>query len=134
MGDIYSKEKRSEIMSRIPSKRNKSTEVKLISLFKSYGITGWRRNYNVIGHPDFVFLKRRIAIFVDGCFWHGHNCRNTTPKSNADFWRKKKEKNIAHDKKISELFESRGWKVIRIWECEIKGNQLPEKLAFLQNT
>lgn len=134
MGDIYSKEKRSEIMSRIPSKRNKSTEVKLISLFKSYGITGWRRNYNVIGHPDFVFLKRRIAIFVDGCFWHGHNCRNTTPKSNADFWRKKKGKNIAHDKKISELFESRGWKVIRIWECEIKGNQLPEKLAFLQNT
>lgn len=134
MGDIYSKEKRSEIMSRIPSKRNKSTEVKLISLFKSYGITGWRRNYNVIGHPDFVFLKRRIAIFVDGCFWHGHNCRNTTPKSNADFWRKKKENNIAHDKKISELFESRGWKVIRIWECEIKGNQLPEKLAFLQNT
>ena len=133
MGDIYSKEKRSEIMSKIPSKRNKSTEIKLISLFKLYGITGWRRNYGVIGHPDFVFLEEKVAVFVDGCFWHGHNCRNTTPKSNMDFWQKKKEKNIEHDKKITELFEKRGWKVVRIWECELKGNKLPEKLAFIQN-
>jgi len=133
MGDIYTKEKRSEIMSRIPSKRNKSTEIKLISIFKSYGITGWRRNYKVIGHPDFVFLKDKIAIFVDGCFWHGHNCRNTTPQANADFWQKKKQRNIDHDKKITELFEGRGWKVVRIWECELKGNNLPEKLSFIQN-
>lgn len=132
MGDIYSKEKRSEIMSRIPSKKNKSTELKLISLFKSYGINGWRRNYDVTGHPDFVFLKEKIAIFVDGCFWHGHNCRNTTPKSNADFWQKKKEKNIEHDKKITELFEKRGWKVVRIWECELKSSNPPEKLLLIQ--
>lgn len=132
MADIYSKEKRSEIMSRIHSKKNKSTEIKLISLFKFYGITGWRRNYDVKGHPDFVFMREKIAIFVDGCFWHGHNCRNTTPKSNTDFWQKKKEQNIEHDKQITELFEKRGWKVVRIWECELKGSKPPEKLLFIQ--
>lgn len=132
MGDIYSKEKRSEIMSRIPSKKNKSTELKIIMLFKKYGITGWRRNYKVTGHPDFVFLQKKVAIFVDGCFWHGHDCRNTTPKTNADFWKKKQARNIEHDKKITVSFESRGWKVIRIWECELKGKEIPTKLVLLK--
>ena len=90
------------------------------SLFKENGVTGWKRNYPVKGHPDFVFLKQRIAVFVDGCFWHGHDCRNTRPSANEEFWRKKRERNIKHDKEITELFESRGWTVIRIWECELK--------------
>lgn len=67
-------------MSRVRSKNNKSTELKLIQIFKENGITGWRRNYKVKGHPDFVFLDKKIAIFVDGCFWHGHDCRNTRPQ------------------------------------------------------
>lgn len=133
MGDIYNKEKRSLIMSGIRSKQNKSTEIKLISIFKDYGIKGWRRNYNVKGHPDFVFLKQKIAIFVDGCFWHGHHCRNITPKTNVEFWENKRKANIQHDQKINELFQSRGWEVIRIWECEIKRKELPEKLSFLLN-
>ena len=131
MSDIYDKEKRSEIMSVIRSKKNKSTEIKLISVFNLYGIKGWRRNYKVVGHPDFVFLKQRIAIFVDGCFWHGHDCRNTTPKNNAEFWRKKQEHNIAHDQRINMLFQNRGWIVIRILECELKGKGLPQKLDVL---
>ena len=120
MADVFNKEKRSDIMKHVRSKGNKSTELKLIDLFRSLGITGWRRNYAVIGHPDFVFLDRKVAVFVDGCFWHGHNCRNTHPQDNAEYWDKKREKNVKHDAEITERFLSRGWFVLRIWECELK--------------
>lgn len=119
MADVFSKEKRSQVMRSVRSKRNKTTELRLIEFFKQNGIAGWRRNYKVKGHPDFVFLDKKIAIFVDGCFWHGHDCRNTRPADNAEFWQKKRERNIAHDKEITAMFESRGWTVIRIWECEL---------------
>lgn len=120
MADIFTKTKRSEIMSRVHSSGNRSTELRLIKVFNELGITGWRRHYNVKGHPDFVFLEKRIAIFVDGCFWHGHDCRNTRPKNNHDYWEEKRQKNIAHDENITELFINRGWTVIRIWECELQ--------------
>ena len=136
MADVFKKEKRSEIMSSVHSKQNKTTELRLIEIFKEHKITGWRRNYKVKGHPDFVFLDKKIAIFVDGCFWHGHDCRNTHPSDNQDCWQKKRERNIRHDKEITALFESRGWTVIRIWECELKkknetilSNKLQEKLG-----
>ena len=109
--------------------------MKLIDVFKENGIAGWKRNYSVKGHPDFVFLDKKIAIFVDGCFWHGHDCRNTRPSDNADYWTKKRGRNIKHDKEITELFEQRGWTVIRIWECELKKKNrelLLEKLRILQ--
>lgn len=120
MADVFDKSKRSEIMRNICSKGNKSTELTLIKVFHEYGITGWRRNYPVKGHPDFVFLKKKIAVFVDGCFWHGHNCRNTHPKENEEFWENKIARNIKRDKMITETFEQRGWTVIRIWECELR--------------
>lgn len=120
MADVYDKEKRSAVMRSIKGKGNKSTELALIAIFCEQGINGWRRGYSVKGHPDFVFLKERIAIFVDGCFWHGHDCRNTKPKDNEDFWVKKICGNVKHDKFVTAMFESRGWKVIRIWECELK--------------
>lgn len=120
MGDVYDRKKRSAIMRSIKSKRNKSTEMSLIKFFHEQGIKGWRRDYSVKGHPDFVFLRKRIAIFVDGCFWHGHNCRNTHPKNNELFWLNKIRHNIEHDKMITEIFAKRGWVVIRIWECELK--------------
>ena len=107
-------------MSAVRSKQNKSTELKLIEVFKKIGIVGWRRNYKVKGHPDFIFPRKKIAIFVDGCFWHGHDCRNTHPSDNMEYWHKKRERNIKHDEEITALFESRGWVVIRIWECELK--------------
>ncbi|MCM1297176.1 MAG: very short patch repair endonuclease [Muribaculaceae bacterium] len=134
MSDIFDKEKRSEIMSVIRSKGNKSTELKLIKVFNANHIIGWRRNYQVKGHPDFIFPKKKIAIFVDGCFWHGHDCRNTRPNDNADYWQNKRERNIRHDKEITALFENRGWRVIRIWECELKkanALHLTEKLSVL---
>lgn len=120
MADIFDSRKRSDVMSKVRSKNNKSTELKLIQIFEENNIKGWRRNYPVKGHPDFVFLDKKIAVFVDGCFWHGHDCRNTRPSDNAEYWQKKRERNIKHDKEVTAMFENRGWTVIRIWECELK--------------
>lgn len=134
MSDIFNKDKRSEIMSAVRSKKNKSTELKLIEIFKENNIKGWRRNYPVKGHPDFIFLEKKIAVFVDGCFWHGHDCRNTRPDDNNEYWRNKRARNIEHDKKVTDSFKQRGWTVIRIWECELKKSnslRLIEKLKIL---
>ena len=126
MSDVFDKKARSEIMRAVKSKNTRSTELAMIALFKESHITGWRHSYNVKGHPDFVFLKKRIAIFVDGCFWHGHDCRNTRPADNAEYWAKKRERNIQRDKETTERFEKRGWTVVRIWECELKKKNLSE--------
>ncbi len=120
MADVFDVEKRSDIMRQVKSGKNKSTELKLIEVFRQTGITGWRRNYPVKGHPDLVFLDKRIAVFVHGCFWHGHDCRNTRPEANKDYWQKKRDRNIKHDREITMMFEARGWTVLRIWECELK--------------
>ena len=120
MVDIFDKAKRSSVMSKVRSTGNKSTELRLIELFKTIGLTGWRRNYPVMGKPDFVFLEQRVAVFVDGCFWHGHDCRNTHPSANPNYWAQKRERNMRRDADITTLFEKRGWTVLRIWECELK--------------
>lgn len=126
MSDVFDKKARSEIMRAVKSKNPKSTELTLIKLFKENHIIGWRHSYNVKGHPDFVFLKERLAIFVDGCFWHGHDCRNTRPADNAEYWAKKRARNMQHDKEVTELFERRGWTVIRIWECELRRKNMDQ--------
>ncbi len=133
MADVFDKQKRSDIMRNVKSKKNKSTELRLIEVFKKCHIIGWRRNYPVKGHPDFVFINQRIAIFVDGCFWHGHNCRNVIPENNREFWQNKREKNKRHDEIITQYFVSRGWKVIRIWECELKKKNENELIVKLES-
>lgn len=133
MKDVFNKEKRSDIMRAVKGKNTKSTELTMIALFKEYHITGWRHSYEVKGHPDFVFLDKRIAIFVDGCFWHGHDCRNTRPFDNAEYWARKRERNIRHDREITDRFEKRGWMVIRIWECELKKKNLHQTIEKLLN-
>lgn len=131
MTDVFNKEKRSEIMRQVKSRRNKSTELKLITYFKSQTIKGWRRNQRLFGNPDFTFLKAKIVVFVDGCFWHGHNCRNTKPKDNKEYWEVKILKNIQRDKLVSEILFEKGWQVIRIWECELRNEEiLKNKLSI----
>ena len=130
MADVFSKSKRSEVMRAVKSRNNKSTELKLIEIFKTEKITGWRRNYKLFGKPDFVFPKQRLAIFLDGCFWHGHDCRNTKPAENADYWRRKIERNKKRDEAVSQFLTEKGWKVLRIWECRIKKKVLPSELNF----
>ena len=131
MSDSVEKSKRSEVMRAVKSSGNKSTELKLISLFKDNGIKGWRRGYPVKGHPDFVFLDKRVAVFVDGCLWHGHSCRHW-PKSNVEFWRNKIANNMRHDQIVNKMFEDRGWKVLRIWECELIKKSLPATLEKIK--
>jgi DNA mismatch endonuclease (patch repair protein) len=116
MPDILTKEGRSELMSRIRSKGNKDTELKLAALFRKNHVTGWRRNFEMFGKPDFVFPKERVAVFVDGCFWHGCPSHGRMPKSNKKFWREKITRNMRRDRKVSRTLRSRGWHVVRVWE------------------
>ena len=131
MTDVFSKEKRSEIMRAVKQKGNKTTELKLIKLFRKLRIKGWRRNYKLPGKPDFVFPKERIVVFADGCFWHGHNCRNTKPKTNEEFWKRKIERTKIRDKNYTVLLKRNRWNVIRIWECEIRGEAINKRLKAL---
>jgi len=114
--DTVNRSKRSWIMGRVKSHKNKSTELALIDVFRREKITGWRRNYDIIGRPDFVFRSKRIAVFVDGCFWHGHPIRCRIPKSNRAYWERKIERNRSRDRKVNRELRKRGWKVLRIWE------------------
>lgn len=131
MIDCFSPKMRSKVMSAVRSRGNKSTELSLIHVFHRNSIKGWRRNYKLLGNPDFVFPKERIVVFADGCFWHGHNCRNTKPKLHADYWEKKILRNKSRDKFITKTLRRAGWHVFRIWECEIKKNKLSKKLKPL---
>jgi DNA mismatch endonuclease (patch repair protein) len=120
MSDVFSVEKRSAVMKAVKSRNTKTTELKMIEIFKELHIVGWRRTYPLIGKPDFVFPKKRIVVFVDGCFWHGHDCRNVTPSANAEFWNAKRVYNKQHDEIVTETLLKKNWIVIRIWECELK--------------
>ncbi|MBS4027584.1 MAG: DNA mismatch endonuclease Vsr [Ignavibacteriales bacterium] len=128
MADVFTKEKRSQIMRQVKSSRNKSTELKLIKFFHANHIKGWRRNYKLFGKPDFVFPISRNVIFVDGCFWHGHNCRNTKPKNNKDYWIAKIKQNKIRDKEVTKQLTQNGWTVFRLWECRINEKFLTKRL------
>ena len=134
MSDIFTPEKRSVVMKAVKSRNTKTTELKMIEIFKDLHIIGWCRTYPLIGKPDFVFPKKRIAIFVDGCFWHGHDCRNVTPSDNAEFWEAKRLYNKKHDEGVTQTLVQKNWTVIRIWECELKKKNrevLLEKISLL---
>ena len=134
MSDIFTSEKRSAVMKAVKSRNTKTTEIKMIEIFKELHIIGWRRTYPLIGKPDFVFPKKRIVIFVDGCFWHGHDCRNVTPSDNAEFWEAKRLYNKKHDEEVTQTLVQKNWTVIRIWECELKKKNrelLLEKISML---
>ena len=134
--DIFSKAKRSDVMSRICGTGNKGTELRLIQVFRVNGITGWRRRSKLPGKPDFVFPRLKTAVFVDGCFWHGCPKHGTKPKTNAAFWRTKIARNKARDKEVNRLLRAKGWKVMRIWEHELSrknSSRLLRRLSVLND-
>ena len=122
MPDIFTKAKRSEVMARVRSRGNAATELRLMAIFRSHGITGWRRNRPVFGRPDFVFPTERVAVFVDGCFWHGCPRHYNAPVGNAEFWRKKFEANRRRDRLVTRTLRQLGWRVVRLWEHSLKGD------------
>jgi len=119
MADVFTKAKRSAVMSRIRGRGNKDTELALIKLFRQHRITGWRRNQKVFGKPDFLFRQNRLALFVDGCFWHGCPKHCKMPAGNRAFWQKKFAANKTRDRRVNRELHKLGWRVIRIWEHDL---------------
>lgn len=132
MVDFVSKEKRSKIMSAIRSRGNETTELALARLFRRNHIHGWRRKYKLLGKPDFVFPNNKAVVFVDGCFWHGHACLKPRDSLKQGYWKDKIEQNKERDKLVNKLLKKDGWKVFRIWECEIEKKKYSRKLNRLQ--
>ena len=132
MADFLSKEKRSKVMSAIRGKGNETTEIAMIRLFKKNKIVGWRRNYKLQGRPDFVFPKSSLVVFVDGCFWHGHSCLKPRDSLKKGFWKEKIERNQERDKLVNKALRKDGWKVIRVWECEIEKKKYGKKIALIK--
>src|SRR6267142_544970 len=126
--DIWSKEKRSLVMSRIRSKNTKPEIVLRSALFK-LGFRFRIHRKDLPGKPDIVFSKQRVVVLVQGCFWHYHqNCQDgRIPKSNFQFWKDKLNRNVTRDIRNRALLESLKWRVITIWECEVE-KSLPNTL------
>ena len=118
MSDVFSKRKRSEVMAKIRGSGNASTELLLISIFRKNRISGWRRSYPIFGKPDFVFPKFKLAIFVDGCFWHGCPLPRHAPipKNKRSWWILKLERTKSRDAEVTKELKKQGWKVLRLWE------------------
>ena len=120
-------------MSAIRSKHNKTTEYALVKIFRKAGITGWRRHPKLIyGKPDFIFRRAKIAVFVDGCFWHGCREIKKLPKRNGKFWREKILGNVKRDEIVNKRLRQEGWKVLRIWEHDLKNE--PKIIKLLLKT
>lgn len=120
MPDIFAPEKRHEIMQNVKTK-NTAPEIKLRSLLHKNGFRFRVNRKDLPGKPDIVLPKYRAVIFVHGCFWHGHDCPcGQRPQTNADFWNQKIDRNVIRDKSDVSLLESLGWRVLIVWECEIK--------------
>ena len=120
MGDIYCKAKRSEVMARVRSRGNRSTELVVVSLLRANRITGWRRHLAMTGRPDLVFVRQRVAVFVDGCFWHACPRCGERPESNREFWGAKLAANRKRDQAVNRLLKAEGWRVLRIWEHALR--------------
>ena len=137
MADIFSKQKRSQIMSNISGKHTKPELIIRKALFaEGYRFRLHRKD--LPGKPDIVFPIRKKVIFINGCFWHGHSCKKATlPVTNKDFWTNKINKNIERDKKNTKRLTEMGWKYLIIWQCQIKKTNLKTNIdsikRFLEN-
>ncbi len=145
MPDVFTKQKRSEVMARIRAQGNQETEIALMQIFRRHKITGWRRqrllkfkiqkvklkikgkagraNKTVLAasiRPDFIFPKQKLVVLVDGCFWHGCPKHSNLPVTNRAFWRKKLTGNRTRDRLVNRTLRQHGWRVIRIWQHDLK--------------
>ena len=132
MTDIFSTEKRSDVMSKIKSKNTKPEKV-VRSLLFSLGYRFRLHVKDLPGKPDIVLPKYKTVVLVNGCFWHGHeNCKDAgIPKTNSNFWYDKISKNKERDKRVSNELEQAGWKVLVVWECQI--NDKEKLISFLKS-
>jgi DNA mismatch endonuclease (patch repair protein) len=119
-------EKRSQNMRAIRSSGTKTTEKRLASLFREYRVRGWRTQpCNIMGRPDFVIQRRHLVVFVDGCFFHGCPHCGHIPRTNRAYWIAKIARNRRRDLTVSKALKEMGYRVIRIWECQLRSK--PER-------
>lgn len=128
MGDNLTPEDRQKTMRAVKGKGTR-LEKRLFSMLAQMGLRGWKKNVDsIIGKPDVGFVSQRIAIFVDGCFWHGcRHCKRKLPKTNRKYWKHKIKKNISLAKSYNRRLRADGWTVIRVWEHEINGTMNTHK-------
>jgi len=152
MPDIFTKAKRSAVMAAIRSRGNRATELRMVALLRAHGIHGWRRQQQLrilesgtrngkgrrapagsLRTPhsafrvstDFVFRRERVAVFIDGCFWHCCPKHGTMPAGNRAFWKAKLSRNVERDRRVTRLLRKAGWKVLRIWEHDLAAKHWP---------
>lgn len=132
MADKVSKERRSEIMSHVKSSNTKP-EIIIRKFLFANGFRFRINDKNLAGKPDIKLTKHKTLIFINGCFWHAHeNCKiYVMPKTNVQFWQNKIDRNIARDKRNIEILKNEGWKVLIIWECQLKGKKREDTLNNL---
>lgn len=133
MADVHTTEIRSKNMSAIRGKGNKSTEVRFLGYLKENHITGWRRHSRrITGRPDYAFPSHKVAVFLDGCFWHKCPICFKLPKSQVDFWVNKIDKNVERDLRIRDGLTNKGWTVFQVWEHQLK-NEPAKIIANLKS-
>ena len=123
--------KRSALMAAVRSSGNQATELHLVSLFRRHRISGWRRHQALFGKPDFVFRELRLAVFVDGCFWHACPIHCRMPASNQGYWNPEIARNRARDRLVNRTLRTAGWRVLRIWKHELARRNEARLLARL---
>ena len=117
--DHVSKQVRSRIMASVRSWGNRSTELAMAAVLRHAGLIGYRKHWPIAGKPDFAWPGLKIALFVDGCFWHGCPTCNRPSKSNVSFWEKKVADNQRRDNRVARRLRRDGWSVLRVWECKV---------------
>jgi len=119
--DVFSKDKRSEVMSKIRGRGNRSTERRMAAMLRANAISGWQTHRKDIpGTPDFYFPKLHLALFIDGCFWHQCPRCSKLPAQNDAFWAEKLAKNVRRDRRIRRALNRAGIRVWRLWEHDLE--------------
>src|SRR5689334_22222626 len=120
MADWLTPEQRSRNMAAIRSRKNRTTEETFARMLRKSHLRGWRRHRDLPGRPDFTFESSRVAVFIDGCFWHGCPKCYRLPEDNRGYWEAKVVMNRNRDRRNAKLLKVLGWKVLRIWEHTLK--------------
>jgi DNA mismatch endonuclease (patch repair protein) len=118
--DRLSARERSLLMGRIKGRRNRSTELRFAAFLRREGLGGWRRHRDLPGRPDFSFARERLAVFIDGCFWHGCPRHFRVPATRSEFWRQKIARNRRRDRRNDRDLRLMGWSVMRVWEHQLR--------------
>jgi DNA mismatch endonuclease (patch repair protein) len=129
MTDVFTPEKRSAVMRRVKG-RDTAPELKVRRMLRAAGIGYRLGGCGLPGRPDMVMKGRKLAIFVHGCFWHGHDCPRGArkPQANADYWRNKIDRNRARDTRVAVELSAAGWRVLTVWECALRVPDFAEGL------